>query len=74
MIGESGCGCSISGLSMSSTRSDGVVAKSTITTKNNNKYRLKTSYDLNVKAVWRDAGNPSYLWNGFLSDTAKVSL
>ena len=74
MVGDSGCGTSINGLSMSSTSNDGTLAKSTITTKNNNKYRLKTSYDLKVKAVWSGAGNSTSIWNGFLNDTAKVSL
>ena len=74
MLGESGCGTSINGLSMSPSSSNIIVAKSTITTKNNNKYRLKTFFDLKVKAVWRGVGHSTSIWNGYLKDTAKVSI
>ena len=71
MLGKSGCGTTLNFMSIQPTSTGEIIATTTITTKNNNKYRLKNFYDLRVKVFWIGAGKS--IWNGFLTKTAEVS-
>ena len=72
MIGNSGCGTTLNFMSTQPTSTGEIIATTTITTKNNNKYRLKNFYDLRVKVLWIGAGTS--IWNGFLEKSTEVSI